>query len=93
MNIRKATKQQIRETLVRYSEWRARVDARASKIGPNAAYVLEWADDVRERIEQGECRSGHACTQALIRSVERDLESWESGYYRGIDKSGARMIA
>lgn len=90
--MRKAGKQRIKAALSRYAAWRAQFQPRidALKLERARAYINEWADDVRARIEAGEL--GMATT-ALSASVRRDVEAWESGLYTGFDFLGGRILA
>lgn len=89
---RKPGKAKIKAAMIQYAEWRRQVDPRISALAnPKArAYITEWADEVGTRILGGELGM---CTTALAASVRRDIESWESGYYRDIGPRGERICA
>lgn len=89
--MRKAGKKRIKAAMAQYAPWRAEVDTRLAALSERArAYITEWADDVRDRIEAGDLGP---CTGALARSVMRDIESWETGFYVGFTEDGGRIIA
>ena len=90
--MRKAGKQRIRAALVQYADWRAKIDAQIAGLALEQAraYLTEWADDVRGRIEAGELG---ACTFALSASVVRDIKAWQTGYYTGFTANGGRRVA
>ena len=89
---RKASKATIAANLKAYIPWRAECERRLVAIGKPAdtAYILKWADDARAHVEAGDCGP---CTQALIRSVVRDVAAWESGLFSHTDSEGGRHYA
>lgn len=89
--MRKAGKKRIGAALTQYAAWRAEFQPRidALKLDRARAYINEWADEVRTRIEAGELGM---CTTALAASVRRDIESWESGFYVSMEPNGCRRL-
>lgn len=76
---RKAGKKRIAQALKDYEQWREKIGERASKIPEDGQAVVNcWSNEVKKRIEDGELWS---TTTALIRSVVRVIEDFESGYY------------
>ena len=84
--MRKASKAAIAQALADYAPWRARVNARLEALPPEAQTKIgAWADDVRRDIERGDLGM---CNQALVRSVVRAIEDFESGFYVGVTSTG-----
>ena len=84
--MRKASKKTIASNLASYIQWRERVEGRLVAINQDGAKIIrEWLDDLQGRIESGEITD---CTQALVFSVIRALNDFESGRYIGVTESG-----
>ena len=90
--MRKAGKQRIKAAMAQWHTWHDQIKPRidAIKLDGARAYLWEWAYEVRARIEAGELG---VCTSALAASVRRDIEAWETGYYKGISANGSRQVA
>ena len=88
--MRRATKAQVAKAIAGYNDWRPRINARLSKIDRKGAKIIaEWADDVCGRINAADLS---ICTSSLIRSVERAIEDFETGYYTGVTHHGGFIV-
>lgn len=84
--MRKASKKAIASNLASFNQWREKVETRLAAINQEGARIIrEWMDDLQSRIESGEITD---CTQALVNSVVRALNDFESGRYVGVTESG-----
>jgi hypothetical protein len=84
--MRKATKKNIELAKCQYVLWMRAIGPRIDTIPqPHRARVYSWTSDVLDRITGGELGM---CTAALMRSVEREIEAWESGYYPKVSMVG-----
>lgn len=88
--MRKANKAMIAAEIIRYAEWRSEINERLAKIDKRGAKIItSWADNARKSIAGGD----HGpCTRALIRSVVRAIEDFESGFYVGTTKDGGFLV-
>ena len=84
---RKPAKAKIDAALSQYVEWMKSIGPRIDAIPSpeRRKLIYGWTNDVLDRIQSGELGS---CTSALIRSVVRECENWESGYYTHTENGG-----
>lgn len=88
--MRKPSKKRIEVSKGQYVEWMKSIGPRIDRI-PSArrTVVYGWTSDILDRILSGELGM---TTAAFIRSVERECENWESGYYtEAVDGRACRI--
>lgn len=82
ITMRKPAKSVIASDVRQFSQIRPAMEARIASCGadgPARARLMEWVSDLAGRIEAGDLRL--MTTWALGRSIVREVENWESGYY------------